>query len=261
MDTTKNYYAILGVLPTAETIVIKAAYRALAMKYHPDKWTGDRATADRKMRELNEAFEILSDDQARKRYDSIRKKDFEEYEFDNDTTNDAFGDAEREQRSGWAVAVEYYPDLENICTNLRRTSHRLAFAFRTMILETKQFSHRQEIAQRLDLGFLQSYFGNNPKIIDFARNLIESGHKEAAKELNRAIAVLGHDADATVIIARISHKYFGTTPALKAAETLLESRYVTDARHLIEQLHGTIKMESKTRWKNPELHVRGAVPV
>jgi DnaJ-class molecular chaperone len=66
MDQTKNYYGILGVIPSAEPIVIKAAFRALAMKYHPDKWTGDRATAERKMREINEAFEILSTDQSRK---------------------------------------------------------------------------------------------------------------------------------------------------------------------------------------------------
>jgi DnaJ-class molecular chaperone len=33
----KNYYKILGVIPTAEMIIIKAAYRALSQKYHPDK--------------------------------------------------------------------------------------------------------------------------------------------------------------------------------------------------------------------------------
>jgi curved DNA-binding protein CbpA len=65
MDKTKNYYRILGVLPTAELIVIKAAYRALAMKYHPDQWTGDRATAERKIREINEAFEVLSNERVR----------------------------------------------------------------------------------------------------------------------------------------------------------------------------------------------------
>ena len=87
MDKTKNYYALLGVLPTAETIVIRAAYRALAMKYHPDKWTGDKATAERRMREINQAYEILSDEQSRARHDSIR--------------NDAFRGAEQERRPDW----------------------------------------------------------------------------------------------------------------------------------------------------------------
>src|SRR5436189_112912 len=79
MDQTKNYYSILGVLPTAEPVVIRAAYRALSMKYHPDKWSGDKATAERMMRELNEAYEVLSDEQLRNEYDGRRKKDGVEF--------------------------------------------------------------------------------------------------------------------------------------------------------------------------------------
>jgi curved DNA-binding protein CbpA len=95
MDATKNHYGILGVLPTAELIVIRAAYRALAMKYHPDKWTGDKATAERRMREINQAYEILSDEQSRARYDSIRQN------VDTDATNDLFRGAEKERRPDW----------------------------------------------------------------------------------------------------------------------------------------------------------------
>jgi len=63
-------------------VVIRAAYRALSMKYHPDKWSGDRAAAERVMRDLNEAYEVLSDARSRKEYDGRRKKDgFEEYEI------------------------------------------------------------------------------------------------------------------------------------------------------------------------------------
>jgi curved DNA-binding protein CbpA len=259
MDQTKNYYGLLGVIPSAEPIVIRAAYRALAMKYHPDKWIGDRATAERKMHEINEAFEILSNEQSRMHYDSVRQRnDFEEYEFETETTQDAFQDAEREQRSDWSFAVEYYPDLDTICADLRRTSNRLAFAFRTTILETKQYSQRKEIAQKLEIKFLQSYFGENPRIIEFARELIENGHKEAAKELNRAISVFGRGADQHVVIRRIRERYLGKTTALKAAEAaenLLKTRYVSDARQLIEQLHGTIKMDRVAWWQNSEIYV------
>ena len=45
----KNLYQILGVLDTAEDIVIRAAYKALAQKYHPDKWSGDVGEATLKM--------------------------------------------------------------------------------------------------------------------------------------------------------------------------------------------------------------------
>ena len=54
-----NYYSVLGVLPTAEGIVIRAAYRALAQRYHPDKWA-DQRDAIRRMQEINEAYETLN---------------------------------------------------------------------------------------------------------------------------------------------------------------------------------------------------------
>ena len=38
MNSTKDYFAVLGVLPTAEDIVIRAVYRALAQRYHPDRF-------------------------------------------------------------------------------------------------------------------------------------------------------------------------------------------------------------------------------
>ena len=43
MNINKDYYAILGVLPNAENVVIKAAYRALSKLYHPDVYSGKNA--------------------------------------------------------------------------------------------------------------------------------------------------------------------------------------------------------------------------
>jgi len=66
----KDYYAILQVHPRAEPEVIEAAYRRLSRKYHPDV-TG-QADAGQRMRELNEAFEVLSDPARRRAYDRHR---------------------------------------------------------------------------------------------------------------------------------------------------------------------------------------------
>jgi curved DNA-binding protein CbpA len=65
----KDYYAVLGLLPTAELVVIKAAYRALAQRYHPDKFSGDPAVARSKMEDLNEAYRVLSNPQRRQAHD------------------------------------------------------------------------------------------------------------------------------------------------------------------------------------------------
>jgi len=68
----KDYYKILGVPRTANKKEIKKAYRKLAQKYHPDKYEGDmtKEQVQDKMSEINQAYEVLSDDELRERYDN-----------------------------------------------------------------------------------------------------------------------------------------------------------------------------------------------
>lgn len=68
MAAKKDYYEILGVSRTATLEEIKAAYRKLAMKYHPDKNPGDKA-AEEKFKEVTEAYEVLSNPEKRQKYD------------------------------------------------------------------------------------------------------------------------------------------------------------------------------------------------
>ena len=66
----KDYYKILGVEKTATQDEIKKAYRKMAKMYHPDKTKGDKA-AEEKFKEANEAFEVLGDEEKRKKYDQF----------------------------------------------------------------------------------------------------------------------------------------------------------------------------------------------
>lgn len=65
-----DYYQILGVPKTATAEEIKKAYRKMTMKYHPDKMPGDRE-AEEKFKAINEANEVLSDPEKRKKYDQL----------------------------------------------------------------------------------------------------------------------------------------------------------------------------------------------
>ena len=65
----KDYYEILGVKRDADTAAIKSAYRKLARKYHPD--VNKTKEAEEKFKDINEAYEVLSDKAKRQRYDSL----------------------------------------------------------------------------------------------------------------------------------------------------------------------------------------------
>lgn len=66
----RDYYEILGVTKSADASAIKKAYRAMALKYHPDKNPGDKSAED-KFKEAAEAYSILSDPQKKMRYDQF----------------------------------------------------------------------------------------------------------------------------------------------------------------------------------------------
>lgn len=66
----RDYYLVLGIPPIAPPEDIKKAYRALSKKYHPDANPNNKAEADKKMKELIEAYNILNDQQKRKDYDA-----------------------------------------------------------------------------------------------------------------------------------------------------------------------------------------------
>jgi hypothetical protein len=67
-----DYYAVLGVHPSAEDIVIRAAYKALAQRYHPDRFVGSKDEAHRRMSDLAKAYEVLADPVRRPKYDRRR---------------------------------------------------------------------------------------------------------------------------------------------------------------------------------------------
>jgi DnaJ-class molecular chaperone len=87
----KDYYAILGVSKNATEKDIKQAYRKLARKYHPDVNPGDKS-AEAKFKEINQAHEVLSDPEKRKKYDQFG----ENWQY-----ADQFAKAGGQQRATW----------------------------------------------------------------------------------------------------------------------------------------------------------------
>src|SRR5207245_5418322 len=77
MSTKRCYYETLEVDRTADESKLKAAFRKLAMKWHPDKNPGD-ATSEVRFKEINEAYEVLKDGEKRAAYDRFGHAAFEQ---------------------------------------------------------------------------------------------------------------------------------------------------------------------------------------
>lgn len=199
MDQNKDYYRILGVLEDTEDIVIKAAYKALAQKYHPDKFQGNPKIAECRMKEINEAYSVLSDPSIRKQYDEARiRPEYEDNPYEE--TDDLLHTLDKD----WLDATEYLPDLVDIALDLSKYSKELEFTFKVILIENKDFNNREKIAERIKKDYLQKYFGTNNQIHSFAERLFNLDRRDILKELNRAVNLLGSNIDPKVIIGKLS---------------------------------------------------------
>jgi DnaJ-class molecular chaperone len=78
---TKDYYEIMGLTPEATGEEIKKTYRKLAMQYHPDRNLGDPECEER-LKKMNEAYQVLGDEQKRRHYDLFFRNHLKESRID-----------------------------------------------------------------------------------------------------------------------------------------------------------------------------------
>jgi curved DNA-binding protein CbpA len=247
-----DHYATLGLHSGAEAVVITAAYRALAQRYHPDKWHGDSAEAHRRMSELNEAYRVLGSASLRAEYDAARGKggdgDFSSTE--REEYAQAFGAALDGLEGRWSVAVEIFPDLAGLREGLARTSTSLAFGFVTILLESKRYNERATLAAALERNFLERYFGKNATIIEYAKEIIADGHRDAARTLNHLVDVMGSEVDPSLLVHRIERQYglraarLRTTELKTLADTVLRFGSFHLSKLLAQQLGYSVEEHS-----------------
>jgi len=144
MPQVRNYYEMLGVDKNAPSNEIKKAYRTLAIKYHPDRNLGNKA-AEEKFKDINEAYEVLSDQTRRVQYDeSLKPKSF----FRGNAANNRSG-----ATSNTATRTRNRVSTDN---------YRPERIKRTRVVNSRP--QRRDIEAKLTLGLDEAYRGGKRKI-------------------------------------------------------------------------------------------------
>ena len=181
--------------------VIRAAYKALASIYHPDKNSDPEAST--RMKDINEAWSVISDPLTRANQDTQRNsKTADDTLFEEEESE--FSQEELEE--DWKFAKSFYPEIETNESRLKRINWRLAFAYKAFLLESKGYTDADLICSNFENEFLSTYFGKSEKLIDLAKELIfKYKFHDLLKDLNKTVRVLGEGSD-QIILDRFNEK-------------------------------------------------------
>lgn len=210
-----DYYRVLGVLDSAEEVVIKAAYKALIQIYHPDRYpdgSEGQSEANQKTKDINEAYRVLSNPELRRRHDNERSEQRNQYkpEAENATDEQKINDVLAEQ---WVIARQFVDGLDELNASLAQISPELSFTFRLTLLESKRFAEANKIGRELEKSFLEKFFGKNVNVHLFVKWLLLHKRRDIALEVNKAINVLGANFDASLIVRKLVSKHKLQYPA------------------------------------------------
>jgi curved DNA-binding protein len=148
MQEVGNYYEMLGVTKNASSSEIKQAYRTLAIKYHPDRNLGNKA-AEEKFKDINEAYEVLSDQTRRVQYDQSLNRN----NFINKTGLGNFG-----RNNGAAARTT----TANRRSRVETEDYRPGTTKRSRVVNSRPA--RRDIEAKLTLGLDEAYRGGKRKI-------------------------------------------------------------------------------------------------
>jgi DnaJ-class molecular chaperone len=138
-DAKPDFYQILGVSQGAEDVVIRAAYRALVQRYHPDKVSAkERPNAQVRIQAIQEAYRVLSDPLSRSEFDRSypvrsRKKGLVTLQSAWEMPNPRFANPLDDQ--SWEALLHFHPQLNGHFSRLAQTDPEMAREYKTFLTE------------------------------------------------------------------------------------------------------------------------------
>jgi curved DNA-binding protein CbpA len=201
-----NYYEVLGVNIKAEAIVIRSAYKAMVQKYHPDKAVGQKQIDEylEKTKLINEAYDVLSDEVKRNKYDeelsnnkSEKNQNNEGFKKDNDSSSKK---QSNQSSDDWETVIKYFPDVNTYYNELEEISEVLAAEFKLYILNEKEFKKAKGFYEKLKKRFFGDIFGDNKECNDFALWLLKNKKKELFLEFREIFCLMSKSIDSKELI-------------------------------------------------------------
>ncbi|MGE5473350.1 MAG: DnaJ C-terminal domain-containing protein [Ignavibacteriales bacterium] len=164
----KNYYDILGVDKNASSDEIKKTYRKLAKQYHPDANPGNKQ-AEEKFKDINEAYEVLGDEEKRKKYDMLGNNmnfrnfdpsQYRGYRTENRSDSSPFSDFFNVFFGKNAI------NLDDIFSGLGFGSGQRTYAEREGEFDTRKsvFSDGADIETEMTITLEEAFFGGEKKL-------------------------------------------------------------------------------------------------
>ena len=188
-DPSKDYFAILGLSSQAHPEVVKAAHRALAKKFHPDLHSGEDAEAEQRFQEIQEAYEVLRDEDKLKQYLHLR----EQMQIQMQQQNAAPAGPHIRPRvylkldDRWDHLVRKHPELSQHYAKFCFLSHKLGRQYKLIILGTQNPARFRRVAAKLERQFYRRHFSYHRNLQTLARKLTANHRRHAVRMLQAEI--------------------------------------------------------------------------
>ena len=188
-DPSKDYFAVLGLSSEADPEVVKAAHRALAKKFHPDRNQNDDGEPKQKFHDIQEAYEVLSDDDRLQQYLRLRAQMLMQEQMQK---TKAAGPQLRPRvylklDDRWEHLVRKHPELSQHYARFCFMSHKLGNQFKLIILGTQDHTRFRRVAAKLERQFYRKHFSYHGNLQTLARKLAENHRRHAVRMLQSEI--------------------------------------------------------------------------
>lgn len=188
-DPSKDYYAVLGLSSQADPEVVKAAHRALAKKFHPDRNQDDDGEPKQKFHDIQEAYEVLCDDDRLKQYLRLRAqvKMQEQMQMTRAAGPHLRPRVYLKLDDRWEHLVRKYPELSQHYAKFCFMSHKLGNQFKLIILGTQDHGRFGRVAAKLERQFYRKHFSCHRNLQTLARKLADNHRRHAVRMLQGEI--------------------------------------------------------------------------